>query len=185
MIKCFLRNRGNHKIRGALCSQRVVGAGSAATECRRCWAACSKETAKNMLLTRAPNWALSTGRLRAHKQITKLSSSLGLSPSNSILPHSIADQLQETKGCASKDDLPRLFGGISAEVTLDSRTGTFQLNIEQRLQCYLRCQTPRGLLLMSNTKLGCLLCNCLHCWNPKNLLMKGLVLEWLQLALKW
>lgn len=93
-----------------------------------------RKPAKNMLPTRAPNRALHTRRLRADKQTTKLSSSLGLSASNSILPHSIADQLQKTKGYASKDYLPRIFGVISAEVTFESETGTFQLNIEQRLQ---------------------------------------------------
>lgn len=79
---------------------------------------------------------LRTGRLRAHKQTTEFSSSLGLSPSNSILPHSIADQLQKTKAYASKDDLPRMFGVITAELTLDSGTGTFQLNIQPRLHYY-------------------------------------------------
>lgn len=93
-----------------------------------------RKPTKNMLPTPAPKRALSTGCLRVHKQATKLSSSLGLLPSNSILPHSIADQLQKTQGYTSKDYLPRMFGVISAEVMFESGTGTFQLNIEQRLQ---------------------------------------------------
>lgn len=107
------------------------------SECRRWFESCLLRGSQPRVYCRAlrvnchaPDRPLRTGRLRAHKQTTKLSSSLGLSPSNSILPHSITEQLQKTKGYGSKDDLTRIFGVISAE----SGTGIFQLNIELRLQ---------------------------------------------------
>lgn len=91
--------------------------------------ACSKETSQECIAESCSKQSPAYREVKSYKQTTKLSSSLGLSPSNSVLPHSITDQLQKTKGYGNKNDLLRIFVVISAE----SGTGSFQLNIELRL----------------------------------------------------